>query len=179
VPSGVNFVQLHDEEPAFLAYLATTGDVWARAGIDDPTAPAWGPGPVAEFLDRFAAKIRRYNSVHLHIGLRPDVLAPEVNAVESRGCITVDMFRSCLVGYSRGEFHPGRRFLNRSQLYFHVGAWWGEGDYRKKPEAFLRWAKKVVGWVRRHTPEQVRVYRCNYSLPATAGVAARKGLKVL
>ena len=46
------FGQLPEEEPLFLDYLASTGDIWARAVEDDAREPRFEPGPVAEFLDR-------------------------------------------------------------------------------------------------------------------------------
>jgi hypothetical protein len=85
--------------------------------------------------------------------------------------------RSCLIGYRRGEYYPGE--LGQSNLYFYWGSF-REGEFVAKPETFLRWAAKILGWARRCSPEQVPVHRCNYKTRATARVAeaAASGLKV-
>jgi hypothetical protein len=175
--SVVTFAQLPKEEPPFLAYLAKTGDVWALAALDDPREPM----PVADFLERYAAEIRIYNCVPIFLGLKPDVLAPMLSPVKRDGkeVLTVDYHNSCLVYYKRGELHTDGRTLNASNLCFYSSFVNDADQWQRKPDSFLRWAGKVLSWMRRNTPEQVRKHRANYSIRATAGVAARKGLKVV
>ena len=51
----------------------------ALAPEDDPSSPRYAPAPVAAFLAAFAAPLRRAASVNVYIGLRLDVLHPEVS----------------------------------------------------------------------------------------------------
>ena len=169
-PSVVTFAQLPDEEAALLQYLAKTSDVWARPVEDRPNC---SPAPVAEFLAAHAAELARDGAVDVYLGLRPDVLTPLMSEPG-----VIDLFSSCLVGYRRGEYYPGGE-LAQSNLFFHRGFFRGN-EFVSKPESFLRWAGNVLEWARRHSSEQVPVYRCNYETRATARVAeaAAGGLKV-
>lgn len=168
--SVVTFASLPDEEVAFLAFLAKTGDVWARAVADDP---ACDPAPVADFIAAHAERLTHNGTMDVYLGFRPDVLDPA-----RRDDGGVNPFGSCLVGYKRGGYYPSGE-LAQSNLYFYRGSWVG-GEFVTKPEAFLKWAGKVLGWARRHAPKRVPVYRCNYATRATAAVveAAVGGLKV-
>ena len=54
------------------------------------------------------------------------------------------------------------------------------GSGSQTRQAFMKWGKKILNWMRRQTPESVPVYRCNYEMRATIGVAeaCRKGMKL-
>jgi len=112
-------------------------------------------------------------TIDVYLGRRPDVLAP---ARREDG--SVDIIAARLVGYRRGGFYPGGE-LAQSNPFFYRGSFSG-GEFFAKPEAFLKWAGKVLGWAPRHSPEYVPVYRCNYKTRATPSVAeaAAGGLKV-
>jgi hypothetical protein len=200
----VTFAQLPDEEPVFLAYLQKTGDIWARAE-EDPHTPAHEPLPIAEFLDRHASQLVAYHRVRVYLGFRADVQEPVIGSFEEMQGGTLEPFlqdgkvvpgvhtivggtkvrRPCinfmaspLLCYDRGLFTE-EGVLRQSNLCYYSASYQGE-QYVQKPAAFLKWAKKVLDWVRRHTPERVPVYRCNYESRATRRVAeaCRKGLKV-
>src|SRR5262249_5635124 len=157
-PSVVTFAQLPEEEVTFLAYLTKTGDIWARAVNDEPMAPRHEPAPVAEFMKSHAAKLSRNGVVDVYLGLRPDVLRPSVSETEERA--RVDIFSSCLIGYRGGEYYPSGE-LAQSNLFYYRGFFQGD-EFVVKPEAFLRWASRVLGWAKRQTPKRVPVHRCNY-----------------
>ena len=74
--------------------------------------------------------------------------------------------------YSSGE-------LAQSNLFYYQGFFRGN-EFMEKPDPFVRWATKILGWARRHAPKQVPVRRCNYKTRATMRVveAAASGLKV-
>ena len=80
--SVVTFGQLPEEEPSFLAFVQRTGEIWARAVKDDPVSPKYEPGPVAEFLRRYACEIVEHASVAIYLGLPEDVLTPEISVHE-------------------------------------------------------------------------------------------------
>ncbi len=178
--SAVTFAQLPTEEPAFLAYLAKTGEVWARALRYDPESRC-EPGPVCGFLEQYASQLREHASTVVFIGLKPDVLNPTFTSGNTDGeeCRFVSLPDSCLLRYARGEFSPGGRMLSYSHLGFDSSFVNSRGKWQRKPDSFIGWANNALAWVRRNTPEQKRLHGKNYSIRATAGVAARKGLKVL
>jgi hypothetical protein len=205
MPSVVTFAQLPDEEPAFLAYLQKTGDVWARAVNDDPDHPRYEPLPVADFLHRFAAEIVAYHVVAVYLGFQENIFYPMISTHEKteggtlipfvqggkvvEGVHTIvggtkvmrsfiNPMGSSLVRYDRGQFRSDDQ-LAMSNLGFHPGTYHGQ-KWVPNPPAFMKWGKKVLGWMRRHTPEEVQVYRCNYKTRATVGAAEahKKGLKV-
>jgi hypothetical protein len=203
--AGVTFAQLPEEEPAFLAFVQKSGDVWARAVRDNAESPKFEPLPLGEFLARFAADIRAYSSVDVYLGLRDDVLYPELwfqevteggtqvpfiqNGSVVPGVHTIvggtkvnrkfiDPRGSKLVRYKRGEFRSVDE-LAASNLGFQPGTFKGE-TWIAHPASFMKWGKKILDWMRRHTPESVPVYQCNYEMRATVRVAdaCKKGLKV-
>ena len=90
----------------------------------------------------------------------------------------VDPMASSFVRYDRGQFRTEDE-LATSNLCYYSGSYRGQ-QWVPQPETFMKWAKKVLDWIRRHTPESVRVYRCNYEIRATIGVAkaCKNGLKV-
>ena len=203
--SGVTFAQLPEEEAEFVSYLQKTGDVWARAVWDEPCKPAHEPLPVAEFLQRFAEKIQRYGVVDVYLGSSDAVHHPATSdhevieggervsvvengvVVEGRHTIVggtkamrtfVDARSSLFVRYKRGMFGAEDE-LTQSNLGFSPHAFDG-GALRPKPEAFVKWGRNVLSWMKRRTPETVPVHRCNYEIRATVLVAerVRQGLKV-
>ena len=203
--SVVTFGQLPAEEAAFLEYLSKTGDIWARAVRDDPLAPKYEPLPVTDFLERYAVQIVAYCSVDIYLGFRDDIFVPALSVQEVlkggtevpftqdgkvvEGVHTivggtkvertfVDSRSSRFIRYDRGEFRTEDE-LASSNLCFHPGTFKGQ-RWVAHPESFMRWGKKVLDWMRRHTPESVPVYKCNYEMRATTAVAeaCKKGLKL-
>jgi hypothetical protein len=201
----VTFYQLPEEEPAFLAYLQKSGDIWARAVDDRVKSPRFKPAPVAEFLDRFADKIIAYHDVAMYLGHRPAVLQPVLTTYEEtvggklepviqhgrimpgvhkivggpkvkRPCI--DYFASLLVRYDRGMYRKPDE-LAESNLHFYPGSFRGP-VWVDKPADFRKWAKNVLEWMRRRTPAMVPVQDRTFPARATTGVASacRKGLKL-
>jgi hypothetical protein len=169
-PSVLTFARFPDEESDFLHYLAKSGEVWARTMKDRPTCK---PAPAAEFVPAHAAELTGNAKVNVYLGLRADVLAPVM-----RGSGDIDIFASCLVGYTRGQCYPGGEWA-QSNLFFYRGFFSGN-EFVRKLDSFLRWAGKVLDWARRHSPARVPVYRCNDDTRATARVAqaVTGGLKV-
>jgi hypothetical protein len=205
MPSVVTFGQLPDEEPAFIAYLQKTGDVWARAVNDDPREPKYEPLPVTEFLNRFADEIVAYDVVAVYPAFRNDIRKPAIfsHEVTEGGTLepfvqfgkvvegvhkivggtkvmrkSIDPMGSPFVRYDRGQFRT-KDELAKSNLCFYPGTFKGQ-KWKPNPLAFMKWGRKMLAWMRRHTPESVPVYRCNYTARATVGVAAacKKRLKV-
>ena len=173
--SVVTFGQLPEEEPAFLAYLQTTGDIRARAVNDDPGAPQYAPQPVALFLEKHAAQIVAYSKVAIYLGFRGDIFNPTLTTHERK---SIDPMGSRYVRYDRGQFRTAEE-LASSNLCFYRGSFQGQ-TWIAHPQSFLKWGNKILSWMRRRTPELVPVDRCNYKVRATVGVsnASKKGLRL-
>lgn len=205
MPSVVTFAQLPEEEASLIAYLQKTGDVWARAVNDDPRKPKYEPLPVAEFLDRFAGQIAAYFSVAVYLAFKEDIGKPAISSHEvveggtpvpfvQAGKViegvheivggtkvvreSISPMASPFVRYDRGNFRNDDELAD-SNLCFYSGAYQGE-QWKPHPPSFMKWAKKILDWMRRRTPESVPVHGCNYTIRATVRVAelCRKGLKV-
>jgi len=70
--------------------------------------------------------------------------------------------------------------LNRTSVYYYPSYFEG-GTRVKKSHAWIKWARNVVGWLKRRATEKVPVYRCNDFVPATRLVrdAVATGLRVV
>ena len=184
MPSVVTFAQLPEESAEFIAYLQTTGDVWARAVNDDPRRPQYEPLPIAEFLDRFADAITAYDVAAVYLAFREDIGNPAIlshelmeNGVKVQRD-TIDPMGSPFVRYDRGGFRSENE-LAESNLCFYPGTY-KDATWSPNPPGFMKWGKKVLDWMRRHTPSSVPVHRRRDKLRATVGVeaACKAGLKV-
>jgi hypothetical protein len=172
---------------------------------DDPLEPKYEPLPVGEFLNRYAEKIVAYDEVSVYLAPRGDIGKPAISTYEVteggtlvpfvqfgkvvEGAHTIvggtkimrksiDLMGSPFVMYDRGQFRT-KDELATSNLCYYPGTFRGK-EWKPNPPTFMKWGRKVLAWMRRHTPESVPVYRSNYKTRATVGVAAacKNGLKV-
>lgn len=202
---GLTFGQLSDEEPAFVAYLQTTGDIWARSVRDDAVNPQFAPLPVAEFLEKHAGAVRQYDVVDIYLGERKDVLTPQlgiIEVVEGGTPVPFVQFGQVVPGahsivggtkvqkqvlkynanryvrYTRGEYRAADVLASSNLGY--PSSWFNGQVSIKHPPAFLKWGANILNWMRRRTPDWVPVYRCNYETRATIKLAqaCRDGLKL-
>lgn len=182
--SGINLAMLPEEDDEFLAYLASTGDIWACWLGDDPLAWEFEPASAADFLRRHSRSITEYNSLRLLLGQREDVQKPKSRLrVESIGGEEVrrheiDYEASPLLWFSRGTIDR-KKVMDRTNLCYHT-SYLKKNDIVKKPPEFIAWGRKVTAWLRRRATDSVPILNCNYSIKATplAAAAAKKGLKV-
>jgi hypothetical protein len=203
--SGVNLAMLPEEHAAFWEFLASTGDIWACALGDHPRERQHEPAPAGEFVRRFAKKIRHYDCVEVYLGHRAAVLKPRVcyvtETVGGREVLLskpgmyprvskivggkrvrrphLDFPASELIRYSYGVVNR-HQVMNRTTASYYPSYLSGE-VFERKPDEFLKWARKVIGWLRRRISAEVPVYRCHDTVPATAlaAEAVGKGLKVV
>lgn len=203
--SVVTFAQLPDEVPEFLGYLEKTGDIWARAQNDDPLQPKYAPSPASAFLAHFGAQIATRHVISIYLGFREEVLNPALYSHETieggkrvpfvqngtavsnaysivggtkKQRIVVDLMGSPLLSCSIGQL-LNETNLAHSNICFYPGHFIGQKWVPNPPE-FIKWGKKILGWIRRRATEQVPIDRANYSIRATARVAeaCRSGLVV-
>lgn len=203
--SGVNIAMLPEEHEAFWSYLATSGEILACALGDDPTNRQYAPAPPAEFVRRFAERIQRYDSVGIFLGSRESVFNPRIvyfdETVGGEEVLLsepdaipriskkvggtkvrrphLDHAGSQLIRYAFGVINNDN-VMERTTASFYSTHLVGN-NFKRHPDDFLKWGKKVLAWLRRRIAGKVPVYRCNYEIPASALVieAAKKGLKVV
>jgi hypothetical protein len=183
--SGVNIAMLPEEHVEFWAFLATTGDIWARALGDTPRDCRYPPAPAAQFVKRFARKIQHYDAVDVYLGLEKAVLEPRTyTQTETVGGKKVrrrhvDPAGSELIRYAYGVITKDKVMERTVASYY--SSYLRDNEFVRHREEFLKWAKKVMAWLRRRIAGKVPVYRCNYELSASALVmdAVEKGLKVV
>jgi hypothetical protein len=183
--SGVNLAMLPADESEFLDWLSTTGDIWATYYLDESGRCQYEPMPAKQFRQRFSKEITRYDEVHMYLGHREDVLNPRIQQVtvcsviphESR--FEIDRETSQLICYRHGLVNS-EGILNRTSVCYYT-SFSKDGTWVKKSPDWIKWARKVVGWLKRRATEKVPIYRCNYSIPATPLVcdAVATGLKVV
>ena len=190
------FAWLPDEHEEFVEYLGRSPDVWARPDGGDPENPVLRPAPVAEYFARSRDLGERDAAVGVYLGSRAAVLAPPLSDAERvEGGTHVPFVQdgrvnpgvSTIVGGTKVRFRtvnfmtaelldyrPGRLResgeLSQSNLCYY-SSFFREEQYLTKSDAFLAWAKRVLGWVRRRTKASAPVARCNYSSACTARVA--------
>jgi hypothetical protein len=171
VPSGVTYWQLPTEEAAFFEYLAGTGEVYAIPHKQPVGSPEQIQAqPLATFLGR-------PDRARLYLTLREYALAPSL--FEIRPADPAQPVRYTLaadfpsVMYTPGTIEGGRLAQsNASARTYYVDA--ARQVVQKMPEPFMRWLKKVMGWIRRATPEW-HEYR-GYRVTRQAAAAASAGL---
>jgi hypothetical protein len=176
---------LPKEQPEFWEFLATTGDIWARAFGDTPREPDHPPAPVGEFAGRFAPQLVHYDSVELYVGRRAAVLKPRTyTSTETVGGKKVrrphvDHAASELIRYHYGIITRDRVMERTTTSYY--SSYLRGNEFMRHSDEFLKWARKVSAWLRRRIAGKVPVHRCNYEIAASAQVieAVKKGLKVV
>jgi len=165
----VTFWWFPDEEAAFLDYLESTGHVVALPfqAVKDQHEVA--PRPVAEV-------VAGSDPQELFFGLEEHVRHAVIIRLEgfANGIkVEIPHFRvsdmkSCVIGYDRGRFIEGGK-MTPSNLY----AYWDYPDekgtvLKHKPADFVMWAKKVLRWVYKATPEwhEYKTYRVSKRVKA-------------
>ncbi|MFO0965151.1 MAG: hypothetical protein U0793_06140 [Gemmataceae bacterium] len=192
--SSFTFVQLPEDEEAFLTFLETIGEFWARAVGDDPRTPEHEPLPVARFLRRFARRLRSYGSVDIYLGLGDDIRKPPVFAWVQRVAgkrvrhATAHEQAAPFVRYSRGEISddeslgpaPGEKVLVTSTIGYYRDYYHGK-EFVRKPTIFLTWARKLVAWWRHRATQAVSIRQGHdevLATPAAFEAIQRGGLEV-
>jgi hypothetical protein len=182
--SGANLAMLPADESAFFDWLSTTGEIWATYYVDASGVCQYEPLPVRQFRRRYAKQITAHDEVHLLLGHREDVLNPRIHHVTVTSVMPheqryeIDVEFSQLIQYRHGLVNS-EGILQRTSVYYYTSYFDGS-TWVKKSHEWIRWARKVVGWLKRRATERVPVYRCNDAVPATPLVrdAVATGLKV-
>lgn len=173
MPSVITFWQLPEDEQRFFSYLHRTGNVLAL------------PNKLPETREEYVLRdlpgyLAERDPDRLYIGLETELLhAPvepfEARITDARGGVTpkrlyrIDDRKAGVIIYDRGRIQEGLLTHSNLVAYFdfvqepeHVMRW--------KSDEFIHWAKRVFGWVRRHTPERCEVD--GYPYRATSAVRA-------
>jgi len=170
VPAVVGYWQLQEDEDDFLNYLVTTGDIVALPARGVKAKQELSPQPIVQY-------VRRDNPSQFVFGQKHHALTAEIESKETGGEIyfILAYMDPCLIMYQRGRTRDGNK-LGLSNL----AAYWTYPDkdgrtLLTKDEDFIKWAKKVFAWVRKHTPEQIHCNGFPYRATKRAKEAATSG----
>lgn len=170
MPAVLTYWQLREDEDDFLAYLATTGNVVAIPDRWVKAREELAPRPIVEY-------VRQDDPNQFVFGLEDHALAAEIvpQAKDGEEYFTLAYMSPCLIMYRRGRMRDGNK-LGQST----IAAYWTYLDSEgrtvlAKDAAFVKWAKKVFAWVRRHTPDRIECNRYPYRATERAKHAADIG----
>jgi hypothetical protein len=156
---GVTFWQMPDDETEFFRYLARAGDVYAiehMEAVSDPMLLSKAR-PIHDFLEQPALE-------RLYISPAEYALHPPLHICPPESARRLPMY-SLDMGFPAIMYTPGRlkkNKLSQSNASAYTTYW---DPIAKKPvrmpETFVRWARRVMAWIRRATPawHEYRGYR--------------------
>jgi hypothetical protein len=171
MPAVITYWQVREDEDDFLAYLATTGNVvampdrWVRAKEE------LAPRPIVQYVRQDYANNFVFGLAHYALAA---VIEPKLRDGEEHFALAY--MSPCVIMYSRGQIRDGNK-LGQS----NIAAYWTYPDKEArtllaKDASFVKWAKKVFAWVRRHTPVQIECNRYSYRATERAKQAVEMGL---
>jgi len=138
---------LPSDEEAFLSFLSKTGRIVAY------TAP-WKKKPEDVQPVLLSELIHSSDPAQLMFGPDSGEAPVEAHSFDGEVLYNVRMEMSSLLMYRRGKLQ--QRVLTQSNLsvywvYFYLTE--QSNRFVRKDESFISWAKKVLSWMRKATPE--------------------------
>jgi hypothetical protein len=170
MPAVVTFWQLPEDEKDFLSFLLTTGNIVAIPDCWVKLKEDLAPKAVVSYIGE-------HDPGHLRLALEGHALQAVIETKELRGdpFFALDSMRSCVMTYSRGKLRDGNKpaQFNLSADYTYPNR---DGTILlDKDREFVRWAKKVLSWVRQATPELVECNGHRYRATKRVRDAVREG----
>ncbi len=163
MPAVVTFWQLPGDEKDFLRYLKKTGNVLGIPDLAQKSLEALTPQPLEDCFE---------TPDDFYLGLDEFARSAPIKEFEYQGeeegrkgerLFALDYMSPCLIHYTRPRIRNGK--LGQSNLYAYwehpaeldtcFVSWMPRLYLKKKDPNFVKWAKKVLNWVRRRTPEKI------------------------
>ena len=146
--SVVMFWQYPEEEQKFLDYLLGAGEILAFPLHRVRRAELLTGQPIVPF-------IQQNNPNGLLFGLDHHAAQARIEAFESASgpMYAVSAGNSCLMDYRRPRLLPGGKLTQCSLCAFGAGHSEDGSTVVLKDPAFMKWARKVITWGRRHSCE--------------------------
>lgn len=142
-----------DEETAFLDFLESEATLGAP-GDKVPSRDLLEPVPIRKLLGNNPPSVFLLNAQYADADKIVIFEDPE-------GGYRVSDMESCVVGYERARFLDDGSLM-RANLYFYRRYPNPSADsFIEKPTGFVKWAKKVLGWIGKATPKKVRDRRAS------------------
>ena len=169
--SVVTFWQLPEEESAFLEYLESTGDIVGVPWSKVPDRALLEPTPLQTLISQDPDSVL--------LGRRELLGEMPINTFNEDGITTyaVAASKAPMLIYGRGKWRAKNK-LGASNL---SGDWTTVSDDGSgiidKPEAFAKWGRKVIAWVRKRTPHWHQYER--YRITAAVAEAIKHGLEIV
>jgi hypothetical protein len=169
MPTVVTFWRLPEEEPEFIEFLSSTGDVVWLPWQKVPDRSMLVPRP----LDTLTTQ----DPDSVLLGLRDTLGEIPINtfAEGSRQSFAIVATEVPMLIYQRGKWR-GQKKLGSSNL---SGEWTVvTRDNRRidQPDKFVKWGKKVMQWVRKRTPLWHQYER--YRITPKVAEAIKNGLEL-
>jgi hypothetical protein len=162
MPGVVGYWQLPADEKDLLDFLQGTGAILALPDNWVGTREGVVPQPIVPFIDQ-------HDPDQFLFGLAKHVLQVRIEERTFEGVVYFGpaVMEPCLIAYRRGKLRSGQVVLSNLSAYWDYPSA-DASELIEKDQEFVRWAKKVMGWVRKFTPERIE---CNgYPYRATRRV---------
>jgi hypothetical protein len=167
----VTFWQLPEEEPAFLDYLKSTGDIVGIPWSKVTDRALLEPAPLQTLISQDPDSVL--------LGQRELLGEIPINTFNEDGSTTyaVAVSKAPMLIYGRGKWRAKNK-LGASNL---SGDWTTVSDDGSRiidnPEAFVKWGRKAMAWVRKRTPFWHLYER--YRTTAAVAEAIKHGLEIV
>jgi hypothetical protein len=162
MPSVVTYWQSVEDETDFFRFLQSTGDVLALPANWMETKEVFVPQHVEPFVNR-------YDPDQLLLTQEGNGFLWEIERRQFDRDIRfgIPIMTSCVFAYRRGKFRNGKLAQSNISAYLDYPTE-DKSSLVAKPDQFVLWVKKVIGWIRKATPERIE---CNgYPYRATRRV---------
>jgi len=152
MPAVLTYWQHPDEEEVFLDFLQGTGTVVAFPSHWVATKEELLPHPIGPFIKKTDPPQLRFGLEKQNLRIRIEEQSPTEDGL----LFSLPHLEPCLIDYRRG------RLFGRKLGQSNISAYWDYPNSDKsslveKDQEFLAWAKKVMSWVRKSTPEEIEL----------------------
>jgi hypothetical protein len=165
VPRAYTFWQLPEEEPEFLGFLNSTGNVIAFPDYGVVSPDERKPTPLEDYLRKCSSPYHFLFGLERFADRICGKYSTKFLAREGHGHHHTDVFSSWVMGYSGAQLRDLNK-LSKSNLFTYFTARkTGDPDDDAKKAEFKRWVNKVFAYAKKRSPESVELHSHFY--PAT------------
>jgi len=136
----VNFYMLPDDIAAYEQVLKAEGNV---CFLEEMT-----PTPQIRIIDTLAVPETKNRRLRVYLAQEGDLSGIVTEEVPTQQYWLIDVVQSLAVEFDRSYYNG--QILGRGRLYFQTGYYDSNDQCIDKPEEFVRWADRLLRWIRRH-----------------------------
>jgi hypothetical protein len=167
--AGVTFWQLPEDEREFLIFLAGTGNVLALPSHWVKAHWELTPKSIASYIEQ-----QDPPQVELVLESHVSQLRVDSHVKDSQIYFSIPTMKNLVIGYNRCRFHSGKLCqsnLSADWAYPNEDA----TEMVRKSEEFIRWAKRILAWARKATPEKCSLNGYEYRATKRVKEAVARG----